>query len=253
MSAQGGKLVNRHGEPLRALVIGASSGIGASTARALVDSGALVVGAARRTQRIDELEGVVPVACDVTDPDECDGAVAEAVEVLGGLDALIYAAGTTGITPLHTTGREAWLEFFATNMFGAALVSRAALPHLQAPTSDGRAIFLTSDSAVKPYPGLVVYGASKAALSAFCQGLSAECPTLQVTEVMVGPTVDTEVGTHFDMEEFGYWFDRWCAEGYVRYGYQMAADVAAVLLEVVRADKPDRLVLAAAEQEEPLP
>jgi NAD(P)-dependent dehydrogenase (short-subunit alcohol dehydrogenase family) len=245
MSAQGDKLVNRHGEPLRALVIGASSGIGASTAQALAESGARVVGAARRTQRIDELEGVVPVACDVGDPEECERAVAEAVEVLGGLDALIYAAGTTGITPLHTTGHEAWTEFFATNLFGAALVSRAALPHLQAATSDGRAIFLTSDSAVKPYPGLVVYGASKAALSAFCQGLSAECPTLQVTEVMVGPTIDTEVGDHFDMEVFGYWFDRWSAEGYLRYDYQLATDVAAVLLEVVRADKPDPMVLAA--------
>lgn len=108
-------------------------------------------------------------------------------------------------------------------------------------------MFLTSDSAVKPYPGLVAYGASKAALDAFCQGLAAEHSSLRVTEVVVGPTIDTEVGQHFDPEEFGYWFERWCDEGFVRYGYQVSEEVASVIVATLASDAPEPLVLAAAE------
>lgn len=244
-------LTNRHGDPLRVFVVGASSGIGAATATTLVERGARVAVAARRAHRLVELNGVTPVTCDVGVADDCDRAVREAASSLGGLDALIYAAGTTGLTPLHSTGPERWVEIFTTNMFGAAMVSRAALVYLRTPESDGRAVFLTSDSAVKPYPGLVAYGASKAALSAFCQGLASEFGDLRVTEVMVGPTVDTEVGEHFDPTEFSEWFARWCDEGFVRYGYQLAADVADVVAEILRAEKPSSLVVAAASPDAP--
>ena len=121
-------------------------------------------------------------------------------------------------------------------------------PILRANGSDGRALFLSSDSAVKPYPGLVAaYGASKAALSAFCLGLASEFRDLRVTEVVVGPTVDTEVGDHFDPEAFASWFTRWCDDGFVRYGYQVSADVASVIADTLRADSPGALVMAAAE------
>ncbi len=240
-------LVNRHGEPLRVLVVGASSGIGASTALALAGSGARVVGAARRASRVAELEGVTAVACDVSVPEDCDRAVKTAVETMDGLDALVYAAGTTCLTPLESTGPEVWSELFTTNVFGAAMVTRAALPHLLSGTGDNRALYLSSDSAEMPYPGLVVYGASKAALRAFCQGLASEFAGLRVTEIMVGPTIDTEVGDHFDSEAFGHWFARWNDEGFIRFGYQLSADVAAVVVQTLRSEKPEALVPAAAE------
>ena len=242
-----GTLANRHGDPLRVLVLGASSGIGAATANALVHAGARVTGAARRRSRVEDLDGVIAVSCDVRDSSSCDDAVSAAAKALGGLDAFVYATGTTGLTPLDADHRERWLEIFSTNIFGAAQVTRAALPHLQSDASDGHAVFLTSDSAVKPYPGLVAYGASKAALSAFCQGLAAEHSSLRVTEVVVGPTIDTEVGQHFDPEEFGYWFERWCDEGFVRYGYQVSEEVASVIVATLASDAPEPLVLAAAE------
>ncbi len=244
-------LANHRGEPPRVLVVGASSGIGAATAATLVGRGARVAAAARRAHRLAELDGVTPVICDVGVAYDCDRAVEEAISVIGGLDALVYAAGTTGLTPLHSTGPERWIEIFTTNMFGAAMISRAALPHLRSPESDGRAVFLTSDSAVKPYPGLVAYGASKAALSAFCQGLGSEFGDLRVTEIMVGPTVDTEVGEHFDPEEFSVWFTRWCDEGFIRYGYQLAGDVAVVVADTLRAEKPEGVVIAAASPDAP--
>ena len=201
----GDPLVNRRGEPLRVLVLGASSGIGASAAKALVDAGARVVGAARRETRVAELEGVTAVACDVSVPEDCDRVVAAAVERLGGLDALVYAAGITWITPLDSTGPERWTEIFRTNLFGAAMVTRAVMPHLLSDTSDNRAVYLTSDSVEMPYPGLVAYGASKAALRAFCQGLAGEFVGLRVTEIMVGPTIDTEMGDALTRPSSGGW------------------------------------------------
>lgn len=244
-------LTNRQGDALRVLVVGASSGIGASTAATLALAGARVVGAARRERRIAELEGVIPVVCDVNVAEACDRAVEEAVDALGGLDALVYAVGRTGLTPLDSAGQDEWTQIFVTNVIGAAMISRAALSHLRAEGSDGRAVFLSSDSVAKPYPGLVAYAASKAALSAFCQGLASEFGELRVTEVMVGPTVDTEVGDHFDPEEFAGWFTRWCNEGFVRYGYQLSADVAAVIADTLRSEQPDGRVMAAAEPAEP--
>lgn len=244
-------LTNRQGGSLRVLVVGASSGIGASTAAALVGAGARVAGAARRTDRIAKLVGVVPVECDVGKADACAEAVERAASALDGLDAVVYATGTTGLTPLDTAGPEEWNLILTTNVVGAAMITRAALPHLRADGSDGRAVFLSSDSAVKPYPGLVAYGASKAALSAFCLGLASEFGDLRVTEVMVGPTVDTEVGDHFDPEAFAVWFNRWCDEGFVRYGYQVSADVASVIADTLRAERPDAVVMAAAEPDPP--
>jgi NAD(P)-dependent dehydrogenase (short-subunit alcohol dehydrogenase family) len=185
--------------------------------------------------------------CDVGLADVCARAVETAAAALGGLDAVVYATGTTGLTPLDTAGPEEWNQIFTTNVVGAAMVTRAALPHLRAEGSDGRAVFLSSDSAVKPYPGLVAYGASKAALGAFCLGLASEFGDLRVTEVMVGPTVDTEVGDHFDPDAFAVWFSRWRDDGFVRYGYQLSADVAAVIAETLRTDRPEAVVMAAAE------
>lgn len=242
----GDPLVNRQGDPLRVLVLGASSGIGASAAKALVDSGARVVGAARREARVAELEGVTAKACDVSVPEDCDRVVAAAVEQLGGLDALVYAAGVTWITPLDSTGPERWSEIFSTNLFGAAMVTRAAMPHLLSETSDNRAVYLTSDSVEMPYPGLVAYGASKAALRAYCQGLAGEFAGLRVTEIMVGPTIDTEMGERFDETIVG-WLARWTDEGYIRFGYQLSADVARVIVDTLRSQAPEGRVTAAAE------
>jgi NAD(P)-dependent dehydrogenase (short-subunit alcohol dehydrogenase family) len=195
---------------------------------------------------VAELAEVIPVACDVTLPEDCDRVVTTAVEALGGLDALVYATGTTGLMPLDSTGPEPWSEIFGTNLFGAAMVTRAAMPHLLSDTSDNRAVYLTSDSVEMPYPGLVAYGASKAALRAYCQGLAGEFTGLRVTEIMVGPTIDTEMGERFDETIIG-WLARWTDEGYIRFGYQLSSDVAGVIVDTLRSQEPESRVTAAAE------
>jgi NAD(P)-dependent dehydrogenase (short-subunit alcohol dehydrogenase family) len=223
---------------LRVLVVGASSGIGRGLAAELAAQGASVAAAARRADRLGELPDVVALPCDVTSPAAVTAMVDAAVERLGGLDALVYSAGLSRINPLHEASLDDWVELFAPNVFGAALVTRAALPHLLADGSQGRAVYLTSDSAEKPYPGLVLYCSAKAALSAYSLGLASEFSALKVTEVVVGPTAGTEVANHFEPEAFGVWATRWFEEGYVRYEMLQVADVVPMIVETLAADAP---------------
>jgi NAD(P)-dependent dehydrogenase (short-subunit alcohol dehydrogenase family) len=94
---------------------------------------------------------------------------------------------------------------------------------------------------------MVAYAASKAGLRAFCQGLANEFAGLQVTEVMVGPTIDTEAGNRFDPHALGHWFTRWTGEGYIRFDYQLSVDVASVVLETLGSREPGARVTAAKE------
>jgi NAD(P)-dependent dehydrogenase (short-subunit alcohol dehydrogenase family) len=228
----------------RVLVVGASSGIGRGLAVELVAQGAVVAAAARRAERLSELSDVAPLPCDVTSPAAVNAMVDAAVERLGGLDALVYTVGLSRINPLHEAGLDDWAELFGPNVFGAAVVTRAALPHLLADGSQGRALYLTSDSAEKPYPGLVLYSSAKAALSAYALGLASELPSLKVTEVVVGPTAGTEVANHFDPEAFGVWATRWFDEGYVRYEMLQVADVVPMIVDALACDAPPAQVRA---------
>jgi NAD(P)-dependent dehydrogenase (short-subunit alcohol dehydrogenase family) len=220
------------------LIFGASSGIGRELASQLSARGAQIVACARRVERIDAMDDVLAIECDVQDPAQCQAAVARASEEMAGLDVLIYSAGLSRITPLDSAGLDEWTEVFATNIFGAAMVTRAALPLLSHPQSQGRALFLTSTSADLALPGLVAYSASKAALSRYCQGLADEFPSLQVTEVVVGPTAGTEVANQFEPAAFEKWATRWFEEGFIRNGMQQPADVGALIVDAIFAVSP---------------
>ncbi|MEY2569788.1 MAG: hypothetical protein QOE63_138, partial [Acidimicrobiaceae bacterium] len=148
----------------RTLVIGASSGIGRELAEQLVARGIPVAAAARRVERVAEIPGLLALRCDVRDPAQCADVVSAAVDGLGGLDAIIYACGMSQITPLDRTDVDTWAQVFETNVFGAAMVTKSAIPHLVQSTGTGRALFLSSDSSEMAFPGLVAYSASKAAL-----------------------------------------------------------------------------------------
>jgi NAD(P)-dependent dehydrogenase (short-subunit alcohol dehydrogenase family) len=210
----------------------------------LAEQGASVVAAARRLDRLAELPGVHPLACDVTTDGQVEALVEQAVELMGGLDAVVYAAGLSRLHRLDHADIADWQELFAINLFGAALLTRAALPYLLAGDSQGRAIYLSSDSADRPYPGLVIYGTSKAALSSFTQGLASEFSSLRVTEILVGPTAGTEVANHFDPELFGEWLPRWFEQGFVRYDMLQVEDVAAVIADTLNAAAPPSRVMA---------
>jgi NAD(P)-dependent dehydrogenase (short-subunit alcohol dehydrogenase family) len=228
----------------RVIVVGASSGIGRGLAVMLAARGANVVAAARRLDRLTEVAGVYPLACDVTADGQVEALVEGAVQHMGGLDAVVYAAGLSRLHRLDHADITDWQELFSINLFGAALLTRVALPHLLSDNSQGRAIYLSSDAADRPYPGLVIYGTSKAALSSYTQGLASEFSSLRVTEIVVGPTAGTEVANHFDPDLFGEWLPRWFEQGFVRYDMLQIDDVASMIVEALGAAAPPARVMA---------
>ena len=170
-----------------AVVTGASSGIGAATARALAAEGYHVVCAARRFDRVHALAadiGGTAVACDVADPDD----VAVLAEVVGDrLDLLVNnAGGAVGLEPLADADFDAWVTMFSSNVLGAGRVTKALLPALVA--AEGTVVFVTSTAAEAAYEGGAGYNAAKAGERMIAGALRLElCGTpVRVCEVAPG-------------------------------------------------------------------
>src|SRR5690606_22913357 len=119
------------------LIVGASSGIGRVLGLQAAAAGASVAFAARRRELVEAAaaeagNGAVGLVCDVRDEAACAAVVASSVEALGGLDAVVYSSAIDLLTRLEDAGAERWRATFETNVFGAAFVTTAALPHLRA-------------------------------------------------------------------------------------------------------------------------
>ncbi len=183
-----------------AVVTGASSGIGAATARALAAEGYKVICAARRYDRLHDLAadiGGVAVGCDVTDPDD----VAVLAEVAGDEVALLVnnAGGALGQEPLGEADFDAWQAMYDANVLGAARVTKALLPALEA--AQGTVVFVTSTAAEAPYEGRAGYNAAKAGERMVAGALRLELAghPVRVCEVSPG-MVHTE---EFSLTRFG--------------------------------------------------
>lgn len=178
-------MVSPHDAPL-ALVTGASSGIGAATARRLADEGYRLVLAARRTDRLDEVAeqtGGTVVRCDVTDPDDV---AALAREVGPRLELLVNnAGGALGQEPVAAADLGRWETMFQTNVLGAARVTQALLPALV--EGQGCVVFVTSTAADAPYEGGAGYNAAKSAERAVVGALRLEVVDQPVRVCEVAP------------------------------------------------------------------
>ncbi len=144
-----------------AVVTGASSGIGAATARALAAEGFHVICAARRLDRLEALAteiGGRAIACDITDADQ----VAALVDAVGDrCDVLVNnAGGAVGLEPLAAADLDAWTTMYQTNVLGAGRVTKALLPAIEA--AGGTIVFVTSTAAEAAYEGGSGYNAAKA-------------------------------------------------------------------------------------------
>src|SRR5438067_4616968 len=171
---------------MKAVVIGASSGLGRCIGVGLAQRGAEVALLARRQDRlVDAAEeagpGTLAIACDATDPASCHSAIEEAAQGLGGIDALVYTPGIGPLARLADVDAATWRRAFDTNVIGAALVTAAAIPHLT--ESRGAAAYLSSVSASQtpPWPGLGAYTVSKAALDQLVEAWRAEHPQVGFT------------------------------------------------------------------------
>jgi NADP-dependent 3-hydroxy acid dehydrogenase YdfG len=144
-----------------AVVTGASSGIGAATARALASAGFRVVCAARRQDRIEALAaeiGGTAVACDVTSADSVRG-LADAVGDT--LDVLVNnAGGAFGSEPVEAADPEEWRAMYDVNVLGLLRVTQALLPALRA-SGDGVIVNVGSTAGRAAYEGGGGYTAAK--------------------------------------------------------------------------------------------
>ncbi len=171
-----------------AVVTGASSGIGAATARALAADGFHVVCAARRVDRIEALAaeiGGTAVACDVTDVDQ----VADlAAQVGQRLDVLVNnAGGAIGSDPVADGDPDAWRQMYEVNVIGTLNVTRALLPALVA-SGAGTLINLGSTAGRIAYEGGGGYTAAKHGVAVMTETLRLELvgQPVRVTEIAPG-------------------------------------------------------------------
>ena len=153
-----------------ALVTGGGTGIGAAVARRLAADGYSVAVTGRRPGPIEEVAretGGLAVVADTGVADDAGRAVAETVARFGGLDALVLNAGTGGGGSLLETDPGTFETVFRTNVTGAFLTARAAMPHLLG--RRGAVVSIASASALRASPESLAYCSSKAALAMLTQ------------------------------------------------------------------------------------
>ena len=183
-----------------AVVTGASSGIGAATARRLVAEGFDVVAAARRTDRLEHLAretGCRAVALDVTDPASVQ-ALAAAVPDCRVL--VNNAGGAFGLDPITSADEADWQRMYDVNVLGTLRMTKALLPRLVA-SGDGVVVNVTSTAAHIVYEGGAGYAAAKHAQQAVTETLRLELcgQPVRVTEIAPGMVKTDE----FSLVRFG--------------------------------------------------
>jgi NADP-dependent 3-hydroxy acid dehydrogenase YdfG len=197
-----------------ALVTGASSGIGAATARALARQGAVVALAARRAERLDELAAELRrdrgrafvIETDVTRRDEAFSAVERTVAELGRLDIVINNAGVMLLGLALDAPIEEWEQMVDLNIKGLLYIAHASLPHLlkAAEGSPRRVSDLVNISSVAgrvARAGASVYDMTKFGVVAFSEALRQEVTKRHVRVSLVEPgLVKTELQSHLRPE-----------------------------------------------------
>jgi NAD(P)-dependent dehydrogenase (short-subunit alcohol dehydrogenase family) len=179
----------------RVLVTGASSGVGRAVAKAFVWEGASVAMLARRGDALRELaseqgDRTIPIVADVSDPDSAQAGVREALDALGGLDAVVNAAGVGFPTRLEDIDPATWRNVIDTNLSGSFYVAREAGLRMRE-DGGGSIVNVASDQAVVGRRLWVHYCASKFGVIGLTKALAAElAPTVKVNVVCPGP-IDT--------------------------------------------------------------
>lgn len=166
-------------EGKRALVTGASGGLGAHFARVLARAGASVaLGARREADCAREAEAIraaggkaTALSLDVTGKSSVEAALARMASELGGIDILINNAGVAATTPLIDTGEDEWDRVLDTNLKGAFLVAQAAA---RAMTSGGAIVNIASILGLRVAGGVAPYAAAKAGLVQLTKSMALE-------------------------------------------------------------------------------
>lgn len=222
-----------------AIVTGASSGIGAATARALAAEGSAVALAARREDRLEELDEQIDgqtlgVPTDVTDEDDVQALVDETRAALGRPDTLVHCAGVLHPEPVTEATEEAVGEQLDVNLEGTMRLTRLAIEDII--ETSGDVVVISSLNARYPAPGASAYTASKFGVNGFARSLRREVGEegVRVTLVMPG-AVRTEMREWDD--DGGRPLDPGNVADAVRYALASPDHVALNRLEVAAADR----------------
>ncbi len=188
-----------------ALITGASSGIGAGTAKVLAANGFKVGIAARRIDKLNELKNEItasggealPIQMDVTDPESVKRGVEELAAVYGTIDILVNNAGLMPLSDIESLKVDEWNRMIDVNIKGVLNSTAAVLPYLKEQNS-GHIINMSSIAGRKVFKGLSIYCATKFAIAAFSDGLRMELAPkfkIRVTNIQPG-AVATELYDH---------------------------------------------------------
>ena len=230
------------------VVTGASSGIGAATAKALAAAGMTVVMGARREERLravaDDIRrdgGVVEwQATDLRDEASVTALVDAAAARFGRVDALVNNAGT-GAVGLVEDGRvDEWRAILETNVLGTLVACRAALRHML-PRGRGDILNVTSVSAGEAWPYMATYAGSKAAVHALSQALRREVAERGVRVMTVAVhNIKTEFASGLDLDVLPTALRRWESLGLLNPAAAMLdpADVARAIVFMLAQPDP---------------
>jgi NADP-dependent 3-hydroxy acid dehydrogenase YdfG len=213
-AGEGGPLLGR-----TAVVTGATSGIGAATARRLAADGAAVALVGRREDRLrdlaDELgaDGVVPIAADVSDPDAVAAAAESIRRELGRVDLVVANAGTMLAAPFASADVAEWDRMLDVNVRGLLRTGRAFIDDLLSVAAEGRPADLVHIGSIgghETFPDYGVYCATKAAVAHLTRNLRTELGPKGVRVKNVEPgLVRTELGEHMTAEGQRERLDEW--------------------------------------------
>lgn len=178
------------------IVTGASSGIGAATARLLHQAGAHPVLAARRPDRLEalskELDGALAVPTDVTVPEQVYALVQATIERFGRVDGLVNNAGAGSFYAIDGIEPAAFLDLLNLNVVSTLTAIQAVLPHMRA-AGQGRIVNISSGATLHPMAGNSIYPATKVAVNWLSQVGRMELADDNIHISLVLPSVtDTE-------------------------------------------------------------
>lgn len=176
----------------RALVTGATGGIGGDIARALKAHGATVAISGTREEKLQALrgelggEGIFCLPCNLSDLDAVDQLVPQAVEAMGGIDILVNNAGITRDNLAMRMKDEEWQAVLNVNLTAAFRLAKSSLRPMMK-NRFGRIISITSVVGATGNPGQTNYAAAKAGLVGMSKSLAQEVASRNITVNCVAP------------------------------------------------------------------
>jgi NAD(P)-dependent dehydrogenase (short-subunit alcohol dehydrogenase family) len=184
-----------------AVITGASTGIGASTAALFVAQGARVAIMARRSDRLASTaaaigapDRVLAVAGDVGRPADVDRLIGQTLDRFGTIDILVSNAGIHRVTPFVEIADDDWTEMLGTNLTGTFLVCRRVAREMVEADRGGSIVLTASTNGFVAEPGMAPYNATKAALIMLARSMAIDLAPYRIRANAVAPgTILSEI------------------------------------------------------------